>query len=184
MRTRRLGLIGVGLLAVAGCGDSNRQEPSDVARVPPVVQVPAASAGGACRALDYPTIEEVTGVRFDVSAASQHSSTNTCQLRSETAAHPDLVLSVTKTSADVETFKEEMTPEGGRSVGGLGKAAYRLTRSAGDGHGAGVEICWLTGDGRMLSLRYTFPVDGDREAADAFASKVVALAKRLDVRSL
>jgi hypothetical protein len=183
LRARLLWLTGVGLLAVAGCGDSGEETPDPV-RVPPVVQVPAASAGGACQLLDYPTIEEITGVRFDVSAASRHSTTQTCQVRSEAAAHPDLLLSVTTTKANVETFTEEMAPGGSKSVGGLGKAAYRLTRAPAKGHGAGVEVGWLTGDGRMLSLRYTLAADGDRAAADAFAEKLVTMAKRLDVDRL
>lgn len=130
--------------------------------------------------LDYPSIEETTGVRFDVSAAGKHRDSSTCVLRSETAERPELALAVTKTSVDAAVFKEELTPRGGKAVSGLGKAAYRVTLAPGKEHGAGVEVGWLTSDGQMISLRYVFPAGEDRAAADAFAAKVVALAKTID----
>ena len=178
----RLCLIGVGLLVLSGCAES-RDVPAAPLPVPPVVDLPASSAGGACRLLDYPVVEEVTGTRFDVSAASLHSTTQTCLLQSETAERPDLLLSATKTSASVEVFKEQMIPSGGRSVSGLGKTAYRITRAPARDHGAAAEVGWLT-DGRLLTLRYTFAADGDRAAADAFTEKIIALAKRLDPAAL
>lgn len=177
--TGALSIVLVGS-SLAGCG---KEEPTRAVIPPPraLEEVPAAAAGGICRLLDYPSIEETTGVRFDVSAAGTHRDSNTCVLRSETADRPELALSVTKTKVDATVFKEEMTPRGGKSVSGLGKAAYRVTLAPGKDHGAGVEVGWLTGDGQMAKLRYLFPVGEDRAAADAFASKVVALAKTIDI---
>lgn len=169
---------------LTGCGEDGAER----AEIPPprVVDLPASVAGGACQLLDYPVIEETTGVRFDVSAAGTHSGSQTCVLRSETAERPELALSVskTKTSVDAALFKEEMVPGGGKAVSGLGKAAYRATLAPADDHGAGVEVGWLSSDGRLLSLRYVFPAGEDRATADAFAAKVVELAKTIDTSRL
>ena len=178
----RLCLIGAGLLMLAGCGED--AAPRADAAVPRVVQLPASAAGGACQLLDYPMIEQATGTLFDVSAASRHGKTNTCVVRAESADRPDLALSVTPTSADAAIFADEVVPSGGKSVKGLGKAAYRSTVAPVKGSGAGVEIGWLTGDGRLVNLRYTFATGQDRAAAEAFASKLVVLAKKIDTSSL
>lgn len=181
--------IGAGLplvlagVTLAGC-DEERPAPRGPIPTPRIVDLPASAAGGACQLLDYPTIEETTGTLFDVAAASTHRDSHSCVLRTETAEQPELAFSVTATKADVEAFKAEMTPDGGKAVSGLGKAAYRLTLAPGKGYGAGVEVGWLSGDGRVLNLRYVFAAGEDRAAADAFAGKVVALAKKLDTSSL
>lgn len=179
----RLLLIGAGLLLVSGCDESAAATQNAPLPIPPVVKLPASSGGGACRVLDYPVIEQVTGTLFDVSASTVQGKTNTCVLQSEQASRPDLALSVTPTTADSAVFADEM-PSGGQSVKGLGKAAYRLTLAAGKDYGAGVEVSWLTGNGRMITLRYTFPAGQGRPAADAFAAKLVTLAKQLDTSSL
>lgn len=175
----RIGLIGVGLLLLAGCGEDPA---SPRAELPPpkVVRLPAASAGGACRLLDYPTIEQTIGVRFDVSAASRHGKTDTCVVRTEQARHPELALSVSPTTADAEVFADEVAPRGASTVKGLGKAGYRSVVSAERGSGPGVEVGWLSRDGRLVHLRYTFPAGDDQPAASQFASKLVALAKQID----
>lgn len=167
--------------SLAGCGGD---EPRTTIPPPQVVDLPAAAAGGACQLLDFPVIEEATGVRFDVSAAGAHRGSHTCVVRSETAERPELTLSVTKTTADVSTFKEEMVPGGGKALSGLGKTAYRATMAPGKDHGAGVEVGWLTGDGRLINLQYVLPAGEDRAAADAFADKIVTLAKTIDSSSL
>lgn len=174
----RISLIGVGLLMLTGCGDAA------TAKLPApavsVVKPPAEAAGGACRLLDFPVIEEVTGARFDISAASKHRKTQTCVVQAEGASRPDLALSVTPTSADAAVFADEMVPRGARSVKGLGRAAYRLTLAPGKGRGAGVEVGWLSRDGRIVCLRYTFPTGQDKAAADEFAPRLVELAEKID----
>lgn len=178
----RLCLIGAGLLMLAGCADEPARQPSLPA--PEVVRLPAASAGGACQLVDYPTIEEVTGVRFDVSAASRHDKTDTCVLRGEDADGPELALSVSPTTADAAIFADEVVPRGGKTVKGLGKAAYRVAVKPAKNTGPGLEVGWLTGDKRLASLHYTFPEGEDQAAAEEFADKLVALAKKIDTSSL
>ncbi|WP_329108504.1 hypothetical protein OG792_07530 [Micromonospora sp. NBC_01699] len=176
----RLLLIGAGLLVLSGCGESaavTRDDPP--LPIPPVVKLPASAAGGVCVLLDYPAIEESIGTRFDVSAATASGRTNTCVLQSEEASRPDLALSVTPTTADSAVFAGEM-PNGGQSVKGLGKSAYRLTLPVGEDHGAGVEVSWLSADGRMINLRYTLAAGEGKPAADALAGKLVTLAKAID----
>ncbi|MEE6263001.1 hypothetical protein [Plantactinospora sonchi] len=178
----RLCLIGAGLLLLAGCGDD--PTPQSSLPAPEVVRLPAASAGGACQLVDYPTIEEVIGTRFDVSAASRHGKTDTCVLRGEDADQPELALSVSPTTADAAIFADEVVPSGGKTVKGLGKAAYRAEVKAARNSGPSLEVGWLTGDKRLVNLRYTFP-DGEAQAGgDDFADKLVALAKKIDTSSL
>jgi hypothetical protein len=179
----RLLLIGAGLLVLSGCGEKAAATRAVPLSVPPVVKLPAAAGGGACRLLDYPVIEQATGTKFDVSASSVQGKTNTCVVQTELASRPDLALSVTPTTADAAVFADEM-PSGGRSVKGLGKAAYRAPLAAGKDYGAGVEVCWLTADGRMVSLRYTLAPGQGRPAADPFGDKLIALAKKIDTKGL
>lgn len=182
--TAGLSIVLPGLL-LTGCGEDDAGQRTAVPP-PRVVDLPASAAGGACQLLDYPVIEEATGVRFDVAASGTHSGSHTCVIRSEAAERPELALAVskTKTRVDAAVFKEEVAPGGGKNVSGLGKAAYRATLAPGKDHGAGVEVGWLTGDGRLISLRYVLPSGEDRAAADEFAAKVVALAKRIDAQKI
>ncbi|RKR90913.1 hypothetical protein BDK92_5297 [Micromonospora pisi] len=174
----RLLLIGAGLLVLSGCGEpaATRSEPLPI---PPVVKLPAAAAGGVCQVLDYSAIEKAVGTTFDVSAATSQGETSSCVLQAEQASLPDLALAMTPTSADASVFNDE-APDGGQSVKGLGKAAYRLIVAAGKDHGAGVEVCWLASDGQMISLRYTLPAGEGKPAAEAIAGKLVTLAKQID----
>lgn len=188
MRRRLTGIAaGISIMlpgaTLTGCGD-DRPEPRTAIPVPPVVDLPASAGGGACQLLDYPVIEEATGSLFDVSASGTNGDSHSCVLRSETAEHPELALSITETTADTAVFKEELVPGGSKTVTDLGKVAYRTTLPPGKGHGAGVEVGWLTGDGRLITLRYVFPAGEDRAGADAFAAKLVTLAKKIDVSSL
>ncbi|MEV4760228.1 hypothetical protein AB0J86_34715 [Micromonospora sp. NPDC049559] len=179
----RLCLIGASLLVLAGCA----QDPAadrPVLGPPEAVELPAASAGGACAALDFAVVEQATGARFDVSAASQVRQTHTCVLRSQETTQPELALSVTRSSSDAQGFKTDMVPQGAKAVSGLGKAAYRQTSAPARGAGPAVEVGWLSNDGRLVIMRYTFPADQNPDDADAFAEKLVELAKKLDVRKV
>lgn len=173
--------FGAGLLLVAcaGCGDE-ASATAPPAPVPVVATLPAASAGGACELLDYGAIEEVLGTRFDVAAASAHKDTATCVVQANGAPRPDLMLSVTETAADAATFASEVTPDGAKSVKGLGKAAYRATRAAAGKSGPGAEVGWLTADKRLITLRYTCASGEPKATAEELSVKLVELAKAVD----
>lgn len=185
MRTR-VCVIGAGLLMLielTGCGgDAAASDPPPPA--PVVSNYPAAAAGGACLLLDFPEIEKVVGGKFDVAAASRHQGTYTCVVQAEEASRPDLTLSVTETLADAAIFRDDLEPKGAETVKGLGKAAYRLIVAPGKGYGAGVEVGWLSSDGRLLNLRYTLAAGQGKAAAETVAPKIVALAKKINSTSL
>ncbi|MDW5323821.1 hypothetical protein [Plantactinospora sp. KLBMP9567] len=178
----RLCLIGAGLLLLAGCAEE--AAPQSVGPAPKVVRLPASAAGGACQLLEYPAIEQAIGIRFEVAAASRHGKTDTCVLRGEAEARPELTLSVTPTTADASIFADEVVPSGGKTVKGLGKAAYRATTAPTKSVGSAVEVGWLAGNGRLVSLRFTFATGEDEAQADALAPKLINLAKKIDTSSL
>ncbi|HEX6967559.1 MAG TPA: hypothetical protein VF174_01845 [Micromonosporaceae bacterium] len=165
-----------GLLVLAGCGGKAEivmPEPGISYTTPP-----AAAAGGACELLDYQVIEQFTGTRFAVAAASSHQKTRSCVVHQETGGLPDLSLSVTAGSVDTATFRE-LVPSGAKTVKGLGKAGYRVSRAPEKGRGAAAEVAWLTDDGRVISLRYTLPKGQDKAVADELAPKLVELAEQI-----
>jgi hypothetical protein len=176
-------LAGAGLLAVAGC-TAPAPEPASIPEASPLVLPvePAAAAGGACRLLDFSVIAQTTGARFTVAVATRNGKTQTCVLQTHADSRPDLSLSVTPTTADAEVFTESMVPKGAQRVAKLGQAAYRITTSPGGDHGAGVEVGWLSGDRRLIYLRYTFAAGQSRPVAEALAPKLIALGRKIDSR--
>ncbi|OON31459.1 MULTISPECIES: hypothetical protein [unclassified Micromonospora] len=177
-------LAGVSALLVTGCG-AEAAEPVAVPRGTPVaVDVPAASSGGACRLLDFAVVEEHTGERFDVAAASTRDDTRTCVLRAKRALLPELALTVTDTSIDVADFTADVQPAGARKVSRLGQVAYRRTGAATKGQGPVAEVGWLAAEDRLAVLRWTLPKDAERAAAEEVAGKLVALAGTVDTRAL
>ncbi|HEX7743769.1 MAG TPA: hypothetical protein VF462_00705 [Micromonosporaceae bacterium] len=181
----RVWLAGAGLLALGGCNGQATEPVAPPEPSPLVLPVePAAAAGGACRLLDFAVIAQTTGARFTVAVATRHANTQTCVLQAGSSSRPDLALSVTPTTADAEVFADAMVPKGAQRVKALGKAAYRITTSPGQDHGPGVEVGWLSGDRRLIYLRYTFTAGQNPPAAEAFAPKLVALAKKVDSRRL
>ncbi|MEH1128818.1 hypothetical protein [Micromonospora sp. CPCC 206061] len=178
MAARRFG-AGLLLVAAAGCGDE-AEVTTPPAPAPAVATFPAASAGGVCGLLDYGAIEEVLGTRFDVAAASAHKDTATCVVQANGAPHPDLMLSVTETAADAATFTSEIAPDGAKTVKGLGKAAYRTARTAAGKTGPTAEVGWLTGDKRLITLRYTCVRDEPKATAEELSVKLVELAKAVE----
>jgi hypothetical protein len=177
----RVWLAGAGLLALAGCdvnAATTGPEPT-----PFVLSVePAAEAGGVCRMLDFAVIKQTTGIQFTVAVASTHRSTQTCVLQVGADSRPDLILSVTPTTADPAVFADAMAPAGAKAHSGLGKAAYRITNQPRGDYGASVEVGWLSADRRLISLRFTFAAGHDRPAAEAFVPKLLALAKKVEAR--
>ncbi|MEQ4303182.1 hypothetical protein ABNF97_17635 [Plantactinospora sp. B6F1] len=178
----RLCLIAGGLLLLTGCAEE--AAPQSVGPAPKVVRLPASAAGGACQLVEYAAIEQAIGTRFEVAAASRHGKTDTCVLRGEAEARPELALSVTPTTADGSIFADEVVPSGGKTVKGLGKAAYRATTAPSKTVGSAIEVGWLSGKGRLVSLRFTFAAGEDRDKADALAPKMINLAKMLESNRL
>lgn len=165
------------LLATAACSpDLPTPQPAPVSQVRP-----ASLAGGACLLIEFETVSEALGDRYSVAASAKKDKTNTCVVRTEQAAVPEVALSVTPTKADVAVFKDIVKPKGSTEVAGLGRRGYQLVSPAKAGAGPVVEVGWLTGDARLLFLRLTLPAGGDAAAA---APKLVELAKEIDKSSL
>jgi len=177
----RLSLLGLGAaVLIGGCTEASAQGPQRVPAVPPPDPPAAAAAGGACELLDFVVISQTLGARFDVAAATRHGETQTCVVQASGASRPDLVLTLSPTSADASVFDDAVRPDGGRGVVELGKAAYRVMIEPGSGHGPGVEVGWLSADKRLITLRYMLPAKAPESKATAMAPKLVALAKRID----
>lgn len=145
---------------------------------------PASAAGGACYLLTFADIQVTLGVRFDVAAASKQQKTSACVAQRAGASRPDLVLTATPTSADGAIFGAEVRPKGAAAVKNLGAAAYQRPLAPAGGGGPAAEVGWLTGNGRLLTLRFTYPPDADGAEAAAIMPKLIALAKKIDRSSI
>jgi hypothetical protein len=175
-------LVGAGLLAVAGCGQ--RDAPAEPLDVPPpaAVDMPAASAGGACELLDFDSVSKAVGVSFNVSGATEVDGTQSCVLRSTEARLPDLELSVSPVKVDVAVFRESAVPHGARTVSKLGRAAYQAAAAPAKGKPATAEVGWLSKDGRLVTVRYSGAPEVDKSAAEDLLPGLVTLAKTIDGR--
>jgi hypothetical protein len=171
------------LLGAGGCADARSRARFTAAGTPVPTRSPAAAAGGACYLLEYEVVEQTVGTSFDVAAAGATGETFTCVLQGRSGSYPDLTLAVTAVSVDPAGFMSTVSPKGSAALTALGKAGYSAVMAAGAGAGPAVEIGWLSGDNRLLVLRYRCApaVGGD---IDALALKLVALAKKVDQKSL
>ncbi|AEV88023.1 hypothetical protein ACWT_7012 [Actinoplanes sp. SE50] len=180
MRTVLAALGVVTLLAAAGC---KKQDTDAPVSLPPVtiVEQPAASAGGACILWDWAFIQQKIGVRFSVAAADQVDDTSTCVVQTVDGSWPDLSLSVVEeTKADAKVFLANRVPKKGVKLKGLGKAGYRLTGPAADGHGPTVEIGWLSEAEQLQTLRFTFEKGAASSSVTAMNDRLLELAKAMD----
>ncbi|OLB82105.1 MAG: hypothetical protein AUI14_01210 [Actinobacteria bacterium 13_2_20CM_2_71_6] len=174
------------LLAVAGCAASAAGSPRTAtsARPAPVsTREPAEAAGGACQLLNYEQVTAAIEVDFDVAGASTSGDTYTCVLRRVDGALPDLSLAVSPTLADTTVFSTSVTPKGAVVVGDLGKLGYSRPLPAASGTGPGAEIGWLSGNQRLMILRYRTPPGTAPTDATALIPKLIALAKKVDQAS-
>ncbi|MET8309104.1 MULTISPECIES: hypothetical protein [unclassified Micromonospora] len=179
----RIVVAGLAGLLVSGCAAD--AEPVAVPPPAPIaVDVAAASSGGACRLLDFTVIEQLVKVRFDVAAASERGDTHTCVLRAESAALPELTLTVTDTKIDKATFGADVVPDKAAKVTGLGQQAYRRTVAAAGGRGPVAEVGWLATEGRLAELSWTGARDAERSAAEKLTADLIALAKKVNTRAL
>jgi hypothetical protein len=168
------------LTAGAACTRAEAQ-PRPAAAQEPVkpFRWPAATEGGACLLLDFDVVEQVVGTSFDVAAKGQANETYSCVLQLAGAGAPDLTLAVSGTNADSAVFKSTVVPKGSTPVAQLGVQAYARAVPAAGAAGPAVEVGWLSGDNRMLVLRYR---SAPRNPADpgALTPKMILLAQKVN----
>jgi hypothetical protein len=180
---RRVGLLAVllgVLLAGSACGRHAAADPGDDVVRP----WPAAVAGGACQLLEFDSIARQIGTRFDTAGAGQRGETYTCALTIAGTAYPDLTLAVTASDADEVVFTATVVPSNSAPVKNLGRVAYQLRVPAAGKAGPAVEIGWLSGNQRIMVLRYTLPPNTPAATVDALAAKFSELARIVDLASV
>jgi hypothetical protein len=179
-----LGALAVAvLLALAGCAGPAAGSPRAPTRANPApspTREPAEGAGGACLLLSFEQVDTVLGVDFGAAGASSSGDTSTCVLRTVAAPLPDLSLSVSPTLADPTVFKASVTPKGAAAVPDLGKVAYSRPVPAAAGAGPGAEVGWLSGNQRLMTLRYRTPPGTPAGDATALIPKLADLARKVD----
>lgn len=167
------------VLALAGCTDS--EATASTVPTAPLVEEPAASAGGACILWDYAFIQQKIGTKFTVAAAGQVDDTSTCVVQTEDANWPDLALTVVEsTKADADLFLDDLMPERASKLKGLGKAAYRLVTEPSGKHGPVVEIGWLSEAHQLQTLKFTFPAGATADQVSQMSTRLGSLAKAMD----
>jgi hypothetical protein len=75
---------------------------------------------------------------------------------------------------------QSMPPVGSVPVPRLGQAAYRVVVPAKGDAGPQVEVGWLSANGRLMSLRFTFVPTAAQDDANGLVGRLVELAKTLD----
>ena len=178
----RLVLAAVALVSLSACsGERGEQSPVDGAGAnAPEIVIPAASAGGACRWLDFDVIEQATGTRFTIAGAQEQRKTSTCVVRTAEATHPDLAFSITRADLDVESFQADIVPEGAGAVKGLGQAGYKLVSEGDRRQGATSEVGWLDARGQLCTLRYTLPGEATAKVAKQYTAGLITLARQVE----
>jgi len=141
---------------------------------------PAALAGGSCLLLDYATVAQAIGTTFDVAAAADSSGTYTCALQRSAGALPTLTLTITATDLTPLDFTTNVNPAGSKAVSGLGKIGYSIVIDPTSSAGPAAEVGWLSGNGRLILMRYVFPKGSATATATALVPKLISLAKLVD----
>ncbi len=190
--TRRLAAAAL-LLAIfglAGCKMTNAAASApivtpSISLAPPVPSAPgAAMAGGACLLLDFGTINSDLGSSFDTAGAADKTGTYTCVVQAGVDRRPNLTLSITATTLTTTDFTANIVPSGTKPVPQLGKIGYLEHLKPAAGAGPAIEVGWLSGNGRLIIMRYSLAnsaTDADATAAEA---GMTALAKTVDVTTV
>jgi len=142
--------------------------------------LPASTAGLICQLVEYDTVADGIGVRFDTAGGARKDDTQTCALTQSGAKYPYLTLALSPTTVSDLIFKATMVPAGSADVQELGRIAYQRTLPVADGSGPGVELCWLSWSSRMLVLRFVSTPDTQPDQITQLASRLVALAQRIE----
>jgi hypothetical protein len=177
----RVVVLAATAVLAAGCtsSDAGAAGTDRPARVP--AHEPAEYAGGACQLLSFELVNGALGTHFEVAGAGDSGDTYTCVLQRVDAQLPDLLLAVTPTMADTPIFHDKVVPKGATVLNDLGKLGYSRTVPASGGAGAGAEVGWLSGNQRLMVLRYRAAAGGD---ATDLVPKLVTLAKKVDQASV
>jgi len=134
--------------------------------------------------MNFDLVKSSLGVDFDVAGAGNVDDSYTCVLQKLKDELPDLTLSVTPTQADISLFHDKVIPKGATVLSDLGKLGYSRTFSAAAGAGPGAEVGWLSGNQRLMTLRYRSPAGTDPGDVSALLPKLVDLAKKVDQASV
>jgi len=177
-------------VAPAGCQAANASagtprpagSPSAPASLGP--PSPAALAGGACLLMDYATIRKDLGVQFAVAASADTSGSYTCLLRTATTNLPDLVLAITATDLTSAEFTADVQPSGAKAVTDLGKVGYVQQIAAGSGTGPAIEVGWLSGNDRLITMRFTSAQGTTVAQLTTMVDDMVTLARHVDATTV
>jgi hypothetical protein len=173
------------VLVASGCSHSANADADRAthATASPARQ-PAALAGGACQLLDYDVIDAELGTRFAIAASAVSGATFTCALQPADAGEPDLSLAVTATEADPTVFRTTVVPKGATVIQDLGKIGYQAGIPAAGGAGPGIEVGWLSGNQRLMVLRYRGAAGAAVTDVNALLPKLVELARKVDMTTV
>lgn len=186
MRHRLVALaVGTALLGVlTGCTSAAAGAPRAAASSADPVRQPAEYAGGACQLMNFDLVKASIGVDFDIAGAGNVEDSYTCVLQKVAAPLPDLTLAVTPTAADTVVFHDKVVPKGATVLSDLGKLGYSRTVGPSGGAGPAAEVGWLSGNGRLMVLRYRSPSGTASTDVTAVVPKLVDLAKKVDQASV
>lgn len=180
----------VSIFGLAGCKITNAAASSpspmpSISLAPSVGPPPdAAMAGGACLLLDFDTINKDLGSSFNTAGAADKNGTYTCVVLAGAATRPNLTLSITATTLTTTDFTATVVPGGTKPVSQLGKIGYLEHIKPAGSTGPAIEIGWLSGNERLIIMRYSMAGGTPDATATAAEAGMTALAKTVDVTTV
>jgi hypothetical protein len=175
------GLTGCRSLDTGSASPSPSHRPAPVAS-PSVAPSAAALSGGACLLLDYQEINTALGTQFDVAAAATSKGTYLCEVQAGDATYPQLTLAITATTLTTADFSSDVKPSGSTAVSSLGKIGYSVPIKATGSAGPGIEVGWLSGNDRLIVMRYVGAAG--TTAPPTVVTGMVALARKVDATTV